>query len=263
MLAWVNETSPSWSERAAGSPLRAYQRRAVGELLRALERPGSRVCLVAPPGAGKTRCALHVASELAIPLEVRVPTSALVGQWEQRAGEDLVGVTEDAAAAPVNVRTYAGLGSFAAGALVVLDEAHHLQSAWGRKVETELGPGHRVLGLTGTPPVGSDGWDRFILLVGDDPVEVAAPPLVRDGHLCPFLDLVWPVLADLEDVPALREADQVLAAAEDALGEGLQLWMARALREDLWELTEARFARNEGLLVALCRIRHADRKSVV
>jgi len=253
----VTQSSPGWEHRAAGSPLRAYQERAVGELLEALQRPGARVCLVAPPGAGKTRCALHVASELEAPLEVRVPTTALVGQWEQRAGEQLVAVTDDDQPWPVQVKTYAGLGDFVPGALVVLDEAHHLQSSWGRKVADALDPEHRVLGLTGTPPVGGAGWDRFIELVGDDPVEVAAPPLVRDGHLCPFLDLVWPVLADLEDVQALREADRGLTELEAALGDELQLWMAATLREDLWELTEARFARNEGLLVALCRVRHA------
>jgi len=258
MLPAVNETSTGWAHRAAGSPLRAYQKRAVGEILAALQRPGTRICLVAPPGAGKTRCALHVASELALPLEVRVPTTALQSQWEQRASEQLVSVTGAADLPPVKVRTYAGMGSFEPGALVVLDEAHHLRSAWGRKAEEALGPEHRVLGLTGTPPVGGAGWDRFVQLVGDDPVEVAAPPLVRDGHLCPFLDLVWPVLADLEDVPALRDADQILTEAEAALGEDLQAWMARTLREDLWELTEARFARNEGLLVALCRVRHAQ-----
>lgn len=258
MLAAVDESSQPWRAHAAGSPLRPYQERAVGEILEHLRRPGARVCLVAPPGAGKTRCALHVASELELPLEVRVPTTALQGQWQQRASEQLTGVTDTAGAPPVNVRTYAGLGSFEPTALVVLDEAHHLQSAWGHKVEAELGPDHRVLGLTGTPPVGSAGWDRFVEIVGADPVEVAAPPLVRDGHLCPFLDLVWPVLADLEDVPALRDADQVLAEVEAALGDDLQSWMARTLREDLWELTEARFARNEGLLVALCRVRNAQ-----
>ncbi len=256
------DPSQPWRRHAAGSPLRPYQVRAVGEILEHLQRPGARICLVAPPGAGKTRCALHVASELALPLEVRVPTTALQGQWEQRAGEQIVDVTDAAEGSPVNVSTYAGLGSFQPGALVVLDEAHHLQSAWGRKVEAELGPEHRVLGLTGTPPVGGAGWDRFVQIVGDDPVEVAAPPLVRDGHLCPFLDLVWPVLADLEDVPALRDADQVLTEAEAALGDDLQQWMARTLREDLWELTEARFARNEGLLVALCRVRHAQGRAL-
>ncbi len=246
-----------WSAVDAGSPLRTYQRRAVSEVLDALDAPGSRVCLVAPPGAGKTRCALHVAAALATPLEVRVPTSALRLQWQERADEEIVALDDGGSRPPIRVHTYAGHDGFAEHALVVLDEAHHLGSAWGAHVQQALGPSHRVLGLTATPPLGSPGWDRFVDLVGEPPVEVEAPPLVRDRHLSPFLDLVWPVLTDIDDVPALRDAHHALDAVEEQLGEELKLWMATRLREDLWELTEQRFARQQGLLVALCRMRHA------
>jgi superfamily II DNA or RNA helicase len=247
----------SWRGIGAGAPLRPYQRRAVAELLEALAQPGSRSCLVAPPGAGKTRVALHLAAELALPVEVRVPTSALVLQWQERLQQVLVAVGDQASPPPVEVRTYAGLGCLAPGALVILDEAHHLGSAWGRELLALLGPDHRVLGLTGTPPYGSPGWNRFLELVGSDPVQVESPPLVRDGHLCPYQDLVWPVLADLDDLSDLREVNEGLSAAEREVGEALGLWISTRLREDLWELTEARFARQEGLLVALCRMQHA------
>jgi len=249
---------PDWTAIAAGSPLRPYQARAVKEALAALEEPGSRVCIVAPPGAGKTRCAFHVAAALQVPVEVRVPTSALVLQWQARVREELVDVAEGGAAPPVNVSTYAGMGAFADGALVVLDEAHHLVAAWGREVQDRLTPAHRVLGLTGTPPDGNSGWDRFIEIVGTEPVLVETPPLVRDGHLCPYQDLVWPVVADLDDVPALVAADRALAGPEHAFRTELDLWAARLLREDIEQLTEDRFVRQEGLLVALCRVRRAS-----
>ncbi len=87
-----------WEQVGAGAPLRPYQRRAVEELLLALREPASRSCLVAPPGAGKTRCALTVAAELALPVEVRVPTTALARQWRERLQTVFVALGEAPAA---------------------------------------------------------------------------------------------------------------------------------------------------------------------
>ncbi len=246
-----------WEQVGAGAPLRPYQRRAVEELLLALREPASRSCLVAPPGAGKTRCALTVAAELALPVEVRVPTTALARQWRERLQTVFVALGEAPAAPPIRVATYAGKDALAPGALVILDEAHHLGAAWGGELLEQLGPEHRVLGLTATPPFDSPGWNRFLELVGASPVQVETPPLVRDGHLSPYQDLVWPVLSDLDDLPELQAVHRGLQEAERGVAEELGLWVSTRLREDLWELTEARFAKREGLLVALCRYQHA------
>ena len=208
-----------------------------------------------PPGAGKTRVALHVAAALKLTIEVPVPTTALVEQWKERIQQNLVSVM-DTGAPPVNVCTYASMGHFKDNALIILDEAHHLLARWGEEVQERLTPGHRVLGLTATPPHGSQGWDRFVAIVGISPVVVDAPPLVRDGHLCPFQDLVWPVLGDMDEMPGLRDAHTALEHAEHQLGEDFIQWTGRILQEDLWTLTADRFAHNKGLLMALCRFRH-------
>ncbi|MFZ5480173.1 MAG: DEAD/DEAH box helicase family protein [Myxococcota bacterium] len=248
--------SPAWSDRALGPRLRPWQVHAVAALAERLARPDARACLVAPPGAGKTVCALAVAGELGAPVEVRVPTTALVAQWRERVASVLVATRDGAAEAPVRVATYASDADVAPDALVVLDEAHHTTAAWGAAVRARLAPGHRVLGLTATPPVGSSGWDRFVGLVGDDPVEIAAPPLVRDGQLCPYQDLAWPVLVDLDDLGPLRAADEALRAVESAVADRFAAWEEARLHEDLWTLTDARFAGESGLLVALCRLRN-------
>jgi hypothetical protein len=251
------ERTTGWEGVGAGAPLRPYQHRAVGELLETLAPPGSRACLVAPPGAGKTRCALHVAAELAGPVEVRVPTTALVLQWRQRLRQVFVTLEGDGAPPPVRIETYASTAALDPAALVILDEAHHLGAAWGADLLARLGPNNRTLGLTATPPHDSPGWNRFLELVGDAPARVETPPLVRDGHLSPYQDLVWPVLSDLDDLPELRTVHQGLEEAERGVAEALGLWASTRLREDLWELTEARFSKQEGLLVALCRYQHA------
>lgn len=248
---------PSWEQRALGPALRPWQVHAVDALVVRLRAQGSRVCLVAPPGAGKTVCSLAVAARLGVPVEVRVPTTALVAQWQDRVRHVLVATASDASPPPIHVCTYAADEPFAASALVILDECHHLTAAWGAAALAQLTPAHRVLGLTATPPLGASGWDRFIEIVGDDPVEIAAPPLVRDGQLCPFADLAWPVLVDLDELGPLRALDTALAAVEARFAERFGLWETWRLRDDLWSLTEARFTGESGLLVALCRLRNA------
>ncbi len=113
-----------WQQHEVGSTLRVYQRFAVEKLLPRLAAAGRRVCLVAPPGSGKTRMAIHVAASLRVPLEVRVPTGALVNQWQQRLAENVVAIGEGERPR-FRVSTYAGLGDFMPGSLVILDEAHN------------------------------------------------------------------------------------------------------------------------------------------
>jgi len=267
-----------WLHVAAGGTLRPYQARALAELVPRLAAPTSgavppsgaappssaastssatphaRACLVAPPGAGKTWVALHVAAALKRPIEVRAPTTALVRQWQDALDAVLVDVRDQPLAVPATLRTYAANAPFAPGALVLLDEAHHLCASWGRDILDALPEDAAVLGLTATPPYGHEGWDTFVTLVGADPVRIDAPPLVRSRHLAPYLDLVWPVLATAADVPALREADEALTAAERAADPHLLIHVDRRLREDLEQLTEDRFAGREDLLAALCRV---------
>ncbi len=245
-----------WNGIAAGSPLRGYQARAVERLLSSLAEAGSRGCLVAPPGSGKTRVALHVAAALELPVDVRVPTLALVRQWEERIATSLVDLSDEGRTPPIAVATYASDDPLSAGSLVVLDEAHHTGGAWGDALTERLTAEHRVLGLTATPPLDGSSRRGFERLVGAEAVEIDTPPLVRDGALSPYQDLVWPVLCDPEDAGEANEAWKALRRARDQVG--LATFVAAQLREDLLALTEARFRHDDGLLVALCRVHLAS-----
>lgn len=252
-----------WTDIGFGFTLRCWQDRAIKRLLHQIEAGARSLCLIAPPGAGKTVCALALAAELERPVEVRVPTTALVNQWEQRIKEALVKLSPAARRPPFRVATYASNTPCHAGALLLMDEAHHLTARWGERVHASFDPANQILvGLTATPPYESVGWDRFVDLFGAAPVEIPAPPLVREAQLAPFQDLVWPVIADVDDVPELTAYDDQLTALEADLGASFTLWQEKMLLERWWELTEARFADQSGLLVALCRIRHGQGRSL-
>jgi len=251
-------TASEWDGLGAGSPLRPYQTHAVAQLVRALAAPGSRACLVAPPGSGKTRTALHVAAALERPVDVRVPTLALARQWRERIATSIVDLTGAGRPPPFEVTTYAAGAPLTPRSLLVLDEAHHLGGAWGEQLARRLTDDHRVLGLTATPPLEGASRRGFERLVGDEPVCIETPPLVREGALSPYQDLVWPVLCDPEEAGEAHDAWRALERARDAMEPRLSRFVAGQLREDLMALTEARFRHQDALLVALCRV-HLER----
>ena len=244
-----------WDNLGFGWSLRCWQERAIQKLVHQLENGVSRVCLIAPPGAGKTICALALAARLERFVEVRVPTTALVEQWNQRIQDALVCLGESVQP-PFHVDTYASNTPFNPEALLIMDEAHHLTAKWGLKIKKQWNPDRQILfGLTATPPYQSKGWERFVDLFGIHPVQIPAPPLVRESQLSPFQDLVWPVLADINDLPQLVRYWEQLQEIEEELGAPFRFWKEKMLVERWWELTEERFINRSGLLVALCRIR--------
>ena len=152
--------------------LRGWQKDAYFEYFRLPRRD---FLLVATPGAGKTRYALTLASELfarreVATLTVVTPTEHLKHQWAEaaagfgiaidsgytnaqgRAGADFDGVAV----------TYAQVAAHPAlhrqrtenrRTLVVFDEIHHAGDAlsWGEAVKEAFDPARRRLALTGTP----------------------------------------------------------------------------------------------------------------
>lgn len=239
--------------------LRRWQTHAVQQIVDRIEKGERNICLVAPPGSGKTICSLAVAVELGRFIEVRVPTTALVTQWKLRIEQFVVSLLPEGKqnmVFPFRVATYASNTPFHKDALLLLDEAHHLTSTWGDWVEAQEDGSQIRFGLTATPPLGSKDWNRFVALFGSEPVEIPAPPLVRDGQLSPFLDLVWPVLVDVDDLPLLQQTTNALQILELQLGVEYRAWQDELLREKIWELTEDYFSEKKGLLVALCRLQH-------
>ena len=154
------------------SQLRGWQKDAYFEYFRLPRRD---FLLVATPGAGKTRYALTLASELLARREVArftvvTPTEHLKHQWAEAAAR--FGIAIDPSYTNAQGRasahftgvavTYAQVAAHPAlhrqrtenrRTLVVFDEIHHAGDAlsWGEAVKEAFDPARRRLALTGTP----------------------------------------------------------------------------------------------------------------
>ncbi|WP_371174234.1 DEAD/DEAH box helicase family protein [Buchananella felis] len=207
--------------------------------------------VVAAPGSGKTILGLELAGRLGAPTLVLSPSLAIRDQWVQRLRDNFrspVGAPGHDAplpAASVSLRspafltstTYqslfaaysrgldgetgesfqdADLAALLAGVTtVVLDEAHHLRTAWHRALVAflaqlrALNPGLAVIALTATPPYDSTPaeWQRYEDLCGPIDAEISVPELIHSGDLAPHQDYVLvnePTAAEVAQLSALR-----------------------------------------------------------
>ena len=126
--------------------------------------------------------------------------------------------------------------------IVVLDECHHLASAWGYVVSAVLaevlGEDVHVVGLTSTPPADLSDRALYDRLVGPVDFTVPTPAVVRDGHLAPYLELAWftepvePERAWLGTHPGSPEAGRLLVGSRSkALGMVEVVALESAARE--------------------------------
>ncbi|MCL2078999.1 MAG: DEAD/DEAH box helicase family protein [Oscillospiraceae bacterium] len=78
--------------------------------------------------------------------------------------------------------------------VVVLDEAHHLRSAWWKSLTEVINAldGVKTIALTATPPydVEKNEWEKYVDLCGPVDCEISVPELVATGDLCPHQDFV-------------------------------------------------------------------------
>ncbi|MBS45802.1 MAG: DEAD/DEAH box helicase [Nocardioides sp.] len=110
---------------------------------------------------------------------------------------------------------------------LVLDECHHLLETWGRLLAAVLEqlPDAVVLGLTATPPTSLSADQAALVheLFGDVVHETSIPAVVKEGHLAPFVDLVWltepsPTEQDWVDGQRERFAELTTALVDPTFG---------------------------------------------
>ena len=78
--------------------------------------------------------------------------------------------------------------------VIVLDEAHHLRSAWWKSLTDVLQslPDIKTISLTATPPydVDKSEWEKYVQVCGPIDSEISVPELVATKDLCPHQDFV-------------------------------------------------------------------------
>ena len=236
----------AYAARAFPHPLRRHQREAL-EALAAVRAAGRRrAWVVLPPGAGKTLVGLETIRREGVRALVLSPNTAIQGQWvhgwEAFEGPPVSIGSDRTLSAAVTSLTYQSLAVFdteadddapttsqlerlhengraliaalqeAGPITLVLDECHHLLEVWGRllaEILEEL-PQATVLGLTATPPetLGPEQAELVAELFGDIVYASSIPAVVREGHLAPFMDLIWLT------TPTAAEADWLAGQAE-------------------------------------------------
>jgi len=189
-----------------------------------------RLHIVAPPGSGKTVLGLEIMLRLNKPALIVTPNLAIRSQWIQRfcdlfLSQDTIPEwisTDIKRPGLITVTTYQAIhaacnsknGNFDKEhheekadistivkildkqniTTFILDEAHHLKSAWWKSItdlKEALSP--TIVALTATPPLDVTGteWERYIQLNGSVDIEISVPELMLEGDLCPHQDLVY------------------------------------------------------------------------
>ena len=169
--------------------------------------------VVAAPGAGKTVLGLEIVRRLNKHVLILSPTLTIKNQWIDRF---LTLFVQDAPKPDFistdiynlnrfNVATYQGLHFAFSDALIaelkakkieviVLDEAHHLRSAWWKSLTDVIKAldGVKLIALTATPPydVDKNEWDKYVELCGPVDCEISVPELVATSDLCYHQDYV-------------------------------------------------------------------------
>lgn len=148
---------------------------------------------------------------------------------------------------------------------LVLDECHHLLEVWGRllgEILEEL-PQATVLGLTATPPetLGPDQAALVAELFGDIVYSTSIPAVVREGHLAPFMDLIWlttPTAAEAEWLAGQAERFAELTTRLMDPGFGSKPFLVWADLRFNGEVPFARIAAKQPALAdAALRLEHA------
>ncbi len=122
--------------------------------------------------------------------------------------EEPEALSQDEIGRLLNLFKEAGIGT------LILDEAHHLHSAWWKSLDKLVRslPGLTVVSLTATPPYEVTGakWRKYSDLCGPIDEEISVPELVRERNLCPHQDFVWVV-----EAPSVTQRLQAYDASVD------------------------------------------------
>ncbi len=196
--------------------------------------------IIAPPGSGKTLIGLELFLRLGGKALVLSPTLAIQDQWIRMAkthtdiqtisgdpysNDDLISLTYQS----ISVRDGEDLHknskeiikALESRTVIIFDECHHLTKFWA-KVAKSLDKKERYfVALTATYPSESNKKeiDSYLSLFESVDYEVLLPPVIKEGYLAPYNDLIYissPTDAEME---LIHERSQPYRSIMKALNE--------------------------------------------
>lgn len=179
--------------------------------------------LVAPPGSGKTIIGLELMRRLGQPAVVFSPNQAIQSGWLSQLEAfsfDLTGSADRNSTVDLISLTYQSVSVKEKGktelhdnarqlirkirqrGTIILDECHHLTDYWAEVLLQVIAPHHYVIALTATPPRdrSTGEWKNYLKLLGPIDYEIILPPVIKEGYLAPYQDLVYTVSPSAEEV---------------------------------------------------------------
>ena len=199
--------------------------------------------VIAPPGSGKTILGIEILRRLGKKTLVLAPTLTIRDQWENRLqeffteGQSFKALSFNIKAPrDITFSTYQSLHAFYKSfedkedyfkffekhniETVVLDEAHHLKSAWWTcLMALKNRNSFFVVALTATPPYDSSRSEltKYFKLCGEVDDEIAVPDLVKANDLCPHQDFVYFSKPNDLEINFIVEYRRKISQFQDAL----------------------------------------------
>jgi len=224
-------------------PWRKYQQRFLANF--DTHKKDRHLHVIAPPGAGKTILGLEMIRRVNRTTLVLSPTLTIKNQWKKRFEDffDTKNVfkevsTDIKALQSLNFSTYQGVYSlykkldsvdvftdyFVKNKIevLVLDEAHHLKTAWWKALmDLKNNSNLIIIALTATPPFDSTHSEmkRYFDLCGPVDEEITIPELVKENALCPHQDFVYLSAPRKDGVQYIFEFRQKIATFVQFLTE--------------------------------------------
>lgn len=173
--------------------------------------------VIAPPGSGKTILGLEILRRLGKKTLVLAPTLTIRNQWQDRLQTFFTNnkrfelcSLDIKQPSDITFSTYQSLHSFYKSfedkddflaffkdhniETIVLDEAHHLKSAWWTcLIELKKSKPYFIVALTATPPYDSSRLEvsKYFTLCGEVDDEICVPDLIREKDLSPHQDFIY------------------------------------------------------------------------
>jgi hypothetical protein len=239
---------------------------------------------IAPPGSGKTLIGLELFLRLGEKALVLSPTLAIQDQWarmcrtytqitevsfDPASGADLLSLTYQSVSVKdgedLHKNSKAILEALKDRRTIIFDECHHLTSFWGSILKQLDTPDRFFIGLTATVPFETSPreWDVYEKLLDTVDYEVSLPPVIKDGCLAPYNDLVYLVSPTNTELALINSRSRLYRETMAELGAagGLlspQAWAYERL-ENFTDETgktipfDELYRKREGLCLALAR----------